>query len=253
MVGNKRVFFVEREKPISFRELQHPDQIELAYAITVHKSQGSGFNHIFFILPEKSRFLSRELVYTALTRTRNKVTIFIQKSEESYSVSQYLNRIRLNSSILGRRTSLLYDENFGYAYSPEEGAIVKSRVEYIIYRKLLEAQKKYENFYFNYEEVYELKDRKFDLHPDFVLHFADGRTIFWEHLGKVTSKTYMSLWDKRRKIYEEKGDLSKVVTTDELKGISDEKIEQIIELIVDNKIVSEDNTSRYSEMHFSLR
>lgn len=253
IVGNKKVFFIERERPILFKELQNADQIELAYAITVHKSQGSGFNHVFILLPKKSGFLSRELLYTGLTRTRNKVTLFIQKSGEDFSAAKYLDRIRLNSSILGRRTSLLYDEKFGYAYSPDEGVIVKSRVEYIIYRKLLEAREQYQGFNFYYEELYELGDRNFDLHPDFALYFDDGRKIYWEHLGKVTSKTYMSLWDKRRKIYEERRDLPKVVTTDELKGISDEKIEKIIQLMVEDKLVSEDNTNRYSEMHLSLR
>lgn len=253
IVGNKKVFFVERENSIHFNELQHSDQIELAYAITVHKSQGSGFNHVFVILPSKSQFLTRELLYTALTRTRNKVTLFIQKSGDSSPTSKYLAHIRSNSSILRRRTSLLCDENFGYAYSPDIGVIVKSRVEYIIYRKLREAKEKYQSFKFEYEDLYELKDRNFDLHPDFVLYFDDKRKIYWEHLGKVTSKTYMSLWDKRRKIYEEKGDLPLVMTTDELKGISDEKIERIIQMMVENKLVSEDNTSRYSEMHFSLR
>jgi exodeoxyribonuclease V alpha subunit len=253
IVGNKKVFFIEREKPIFFKELRNADQIELAYGITVHKSQGSGFNHVFVVLPNKSRYLSRELLYTALTRTRNKVTIFIQKSGEDFSASKYLDRIRSNSSILRRRTSLLYDEKYGYAYTPDEGVVVKSRVEYIIYRKLLEAREKYQSFSFNYEELYELTDRNFDIHPDFVLYFDDGRKIYWEHLGRVTSKTYMTLWDKRRKIYEDKGDLPKVVTTDELKGISDDKIEQLIKMMVDNNLVSEDSTSRYSEMHLSLR
>lgn len=253
IVGNKKVFFVERDKPIFFREMRNADQIELAYAITVHKSQGSGFNHVFVVLPNKSRYLSRELLYTALTRTRNRVTIFIQKSVEDFSAAKYLDRIRSNSSILRRRTSLLYDDKFGYAYTPDEGVIVKSRVEYIIYRKLLEAMGKYQSFNFVYEELYELTDRNFDIHPDFVLYFDDGRKIYWEHLGRVTSKTYMSLWDKRRKIYEVKGDLPKVVTTDELKGISDEKIEHIIKMMVENNLVTEDTTSRYSEMHISLR
>lgn len=253
IVGNKKVFFLERGKPVFFRELQHADQIELAYAITVHKSQGSGFNHVFVVLPDKSRHLSRELLYTALTRTRNKVTVFIQKSGDEFSAAKYLDRIRSNSSILKRRTSLLFDEKFGYAYTPDEGVVVKSRVEYIIYRKLLEAKEKYKSFNFQYEELYELPDRNFDIHPDFVIYFDGGKKIYWEHLGRVTSKTYMSMWDKRRKIYEIKGDLPNVVTTDELKGISDEKIEDIIEMMVEDKLVSEDSSTRYSEMHLSLR
>ena len=42
--------------------------IELAYAITIHKSQGSDFDTVFVVLPKTGRILSRELIYTALTR-----------------------------------------------------------------------------------------------------------------------------------------------------------------------------------------
>lgn len=52
--------------------------LELAYAITVHKSQGSGFQTIFLILPSPCMLLSRELLYTALTRQENRVIIFHQ-------------------------------------------------------------------------------------------------------------------------------------------------------------------------------
>jgi exodeoxyribonuclease V alpha subunit len=48
--------------------------------MTVHKSQGSEFDHVFFILPEtlegtSNTLQSRELVYTAVTRARQQLTI----------------------------------------------------------------------------------------------------------------------------------------------------------------------------------
>ena len=44
--------------------------------MTVHKSQGSEFDHVSLLLPqEDSAVLSRELVYTALTRARQTVNI----------------------------------------------------------------------------------------------------------------------------------------------------------------------------------
>ncbi|WNV03852.1 hypothetical protein RP726_15645 [Candidatus Methylospira mobilis] len=134
-----------------------------------------------------------------------------------------------------------------------EGVIVKSRVEYIIYRKLLEAQARHGNFTFAYEETYQVDGKPFNIHPDFVIRFVDNRVIYWEHLGRVTSQSYMKYWDQRRKIYEAQNDFGKVITSDELHGISDEKIEKVIENIVINAQVSEDNSSRYSNMHFSLR
>ncbi|MDA3832793.1 MAG: exodeoxyribonuclease V subunit alpha, partial [Spirochaetales bacterium] len=48
-----------------------------AYAITVHKSQGSEYDAVAFLLPQGgSRVLGRELVYTAITRARYRVTVY---------------------------------------------------------------------------------------------------------------------------------------------------------------------------------
>ena len=47
-----------------------------AWAMTVHKSQGSEFDRVIVVLPDKdSPLLSRELVYTAVTRARERLTI----------------------------------------------------------------------------------------------------------------------------------------------------------------------------------
>jgi len=52
-------------------------QAEPAYFLTVHKSQGSEFNHVNFLLPPLfNPVLSRELIYTAITRARKRCTIF---------------------------------------------------------------------------------------------------------------------------------------------------------------------------------
>lgn len=56
-----------------------PDSLsgyETAFAITIHKSQGSEYNEVFILMPEKpSPVLSRQLLYTGVTRARKKVTI----------------------------------------------------------------------------------------------------------------------------------------------------------------------------------
>jgi ATP-dependent exoDNAse (exonuclease V) alpha subunit len=44
------------------------ERLELAYALTIHKAQGSEFGTTFVIVPNPCRPLSRELLYTALTR-----------------------------------------------------------------------------------------------------------------------------------------------------------------------------------------
>lgn len=49
------------------------DSVEAAYAITIHKSQGSEYNNILVFLPHKkdSPLLNRQILYTAITRTKN--------------------------------------------------------------------------------------------------------------------------------------------------------------------------------------
>lgn len=50
---------------------------EPVYAMTVHKSQGSEFDEVLLILPDRfSPPLSRELIYTALTRARRRIHIW---------------------------------------------------------------------------------------------------------------------------------------------------------------------------------
>jgi exodeoxyribonuclease V alpha subunit len=47
-----------------------------AFAMTVHKAQGSEFDHVLVVLPEQDMpLVTRELVYTALTRARHSVLI----------------------------------------------------------------------------------------------------------------------------------------------------------------------------------
>jgi len=50
---------------------------ETAYAMTVHKSQGAEFDRVHLILPEKDTpLLTRELLYTGMTRAREQVTFW---------------------------------------------------------------------------------------------------------------------------------------------------------------------------------
>jgi exodeoxyribonuclease V alpha subunit len=49
---------------------------ETVYAMTVHKAQGSEFDEVLLILPDaQSRVLTRELLYTGITRARRRVTL----------------------------------------------------------------------------------------------------------------------------------------------------------------------------------
>ena len=54
---------------------------ETVFAMTVHKSQGSEYASVALVLPDEvSPILSRELVYTAVSRARERVTIFASRA-----------------------------------------------------------------------------------------------------------------------------------------------------------------------------
>ncbi|WP_117275805.1 ATP-dependent DNA helicase [Mycoplasmopsis edwardii] len=72
-------------KIISYKKDEFKTEIKLAYAVTVHKFQGSEIEcAIFVVHPDHSRMLSRKLVYTAASRAIKKLVIF-SKFEEIYS------------------------------------------------------------------------------------------------------------------------------------------------------------------------
>ena len=57
-------------------ELSRLSDVDCAFAITVHKSQGSEFDQVFFALPASDkREVSRQLAYTAITRARRKLVV----------------------------------------------------------------------------------------------------------------------------------------------------------------------------------
>jgi exodeoxyribonuclease V alpha subunit len=62
-----------------FIEKKELDKIQLAYALTVHSSQGSGIKHVVFALDYGAfTLLSRQLVYTALTRAIEKGVALVE-------------------------------------------------------------------------------------------------------------------------------------------------------------------------------
>ena len=71
--GGVKVCFEDHPRPFPVHEL--PEH-ESAFAMTVHKAQGSGFQEVYFPMPQADTpLLTRELFYTALTRAALKITI----------------------------------------------------------------------------------------------------------------------------------------------------------------------------------
>ncbi|MBS0217089.1 MAG: exodeoxyribonuclease V subunit alpha [Proteobacteria bacterium] len=77
---------------------------ESAFAMTVHKAQGSEFDEVWLQLPRiDSRVLSRELIYTAMTRARDVLHIAGSANVIESALSRHASRV----SGLGRRLSIL--------------------------------------------------------------------------------------------------------------------------------------------------
>ena len=151
--------------------------LELAYALTVHKAQGSEFGTVLVILPKTNHMLTRELIYTALTRQRQKIVILMQGSPIA------LQRLSsdLYSESAGRLTNLFappdpvqVGERFleeGLIHRTARGELVRSKSEVII-ANLLHANR----IDYRYEEPLEI-DGLTKL-PDFTIEDDNtGETI----------------------------------------------------------------------------
>ena len=178
------------------------NDIELAYALTVHKAQGSEFDKVILVLNEPSRMLSRELLYTAITRQKEKIIILY--NEDAYKLKNYSS---LEFSDIAKRFTCLFEKpkitefkNKFYEekliHKTKRGEMVRSKSEVIIANMLFDAGIDY-----HYEQPLPLKDGT-ERSPDFTITRL-GKTFYWEHLGMLQREDYRKSWDKKRKQYEE--------------------------------------------------
>jgi exodeoxyribonuclease V alpha subunit len=72
-----RAFFMSADRaPLKFLPARLPEH-ETVYAMTVHKSQGSEFDRVLLLLPDRDvPVLTRELIYTGITRARQGVEVW---------------------------------------------------------------------------------------------------------------------------------------------------------------------------------
>lgn len=192
--------FTERD----FREEANP-VLELAYALTVHKSQGSEFGTVILILPNPCRLLSRELLYTALTRQRDRIVILHQGNRSD--LRKYTSDDR--SEIARRLTNLfeipspIYIENRFFEenliHRTARGEMVRSKSEVIIADRLSDMDVEY---------VYErpLTIDGATKYPDFTIEdMESGMTFYWEHCGMMFLPSYHRRWEEKLAWYHAHG------------------------------------------------
>ncbi|KGT86417.1 exonuclease V subunit alpha [Erwinia typographi] len=75
--GSLKVFFPLPDGSIKAVQPSRLPPHDTAFAMTVHKSQGSEFVHTLLVLPNQfTPVLTRELVYTAITRAKQRLTLY---------------------------------------------------------------------------------------------------------------------------------------------------------------------------------
>lgn len=218
--------------------------LELAYALTVHKTQGSEFGITFLVIPNPCRLLSREMLYTALTRHKEKVIIFHQgefrdiqrfASDDCSEVAQRLTNMFVNPNPIDieiHNRHIFLDSNL--IHRTQRGERVRSKSELIIADKLHAAGIDYE-----YEPQINLNG--VERYPDFVIEDDDsGEKWYWEHLGMMEDPSYRTRWAKKLNEYREAGvlpidegggDKGTLLTTEEYlgKGFDSQAIDKLIE------------------------
>ncbi len=181
--------------------------LELAYALTVHKSQGSEFRKVFVVIPKSSRLLSRELLYTALTRSRDQLVLLIEGADATalfdLSRPERSETARRNTNLFQGVVRMSQNET-PYAehliHRTEKGHLVRSKSELVIANMLYQMEMEYE-----YERVCEGVTEPGRLRPDFSFVTPDGELIIWEHLGMLDRPDYRRGWDWKRSWYERNG------------------------------------------------
>lgn len=112
--GTLRVAFDERTLTYEGREL---DDLQQAYCVTVHKSQGSEYPAVVLpLMTQHFPMLQRNLVYTALTRGKRLVVVV--GSERALELAVTNDRVRRRYTLLARRLERLFapgepDDIFG--------------------------------------------------------------------------------------------------------------------------------------------
>jgi ATP-dependent exoDNAse (exonuclease V) alpha subunit len=205
--------------------------LELAYALTVHKSQGSEFGTVFVVLPKQSRLMTRELLYTALTRSRARLVLLIEGKDPSF----LYDLTRPERSETARRNTNLFTggvrrdlEQAPYAehlvHRTLRGELVRSKSELVIANYLHSLGLQYQ-----YERPLQGTSAPGRLRPDFSFVDDSGDVILLEHLGMLDRPDYQKSWQWKKEWYRLNGyhEGENLFTTQEMGGLDMESVVEV--------------------------
>ncbi len=217
-------------------------KLELAYSLTVHKSQGSSFGKTIVVINGKSRYISKELLYTAFSRQKERLIVLSDLAIQD--LFQYSNDWHSDTK---RRFTDLFElpniievESYKQKRYFEEklihktirGEMVRSKSEVIV-ANILDKM----NLEYSYEEPLNINSQTYL--PDFTLRYQ-GKIVYIEHLGMLGVKSYAEDWGKKKEDYKKAG-ISEtlgnlIITEDGLDGSLDSaSIEKKIQIWLDGK------------------
>jgi exodeoxyribonuclease V alpha subunit len=232
----RRIQVVLRGKNHLWLNLENAEDVntnvDLAYAISIHKSQGSEFRRVYFVVPKhKQTLLTTELFYTGVTRARVHCTLLIEED-----IGALLSLRRRERSQLARINSSLFEfeplpdqlltpgdwYEEGKIHEALSGHMVRSKSELVIANLLHER-----GVPFRYEKPLFAPDGTFYL-PDFTVQ-AGGETWYWEHWGRLDLESYRNHVDAKRDWYERNfpGRLVETEESEKMSATADEIIRRL--------------------------
>ncbi len=217
-------------------------RLELAYALTIHKAQGSEFGITFVVVPNPCRLLTRELLYTAITRQQKRIILFYQgelRTLLKFSTPKHSETARRLTNLFSDPNPVEYAGSFledGLIHRTARNELVRSKSEVIIANLLNSLGVTYA-----YEQALPDKDGSIR-YPDFTIEDAEsGQRVFIEHLGMMAEPAYRRRWEKKLKWYSAQdilpfgdggGEGGALVTTTEERGIDSAAIERDLRKIL---------------------
>jgi hypothetical protein len=158
---------------------------------------------IAVVIPNPCFLLSREMLYTSLTRQKDKVILLFQgnvfdiKELASPLKSDALKRI---TNLFNKPELVEVEGNYlekNLIHQASDGKMLRSKSELLIYQRLLDK---------NLSPLYEKKltIKEVEKLPDFTIENEDsGEVYYWEHCGMLFDEEYKQRWEEKYQWYKD--------------------------------------------------